>query len=109
VKESTQYDEKVQDRLCPKCQAARVYRSHRRGFFDRLQSCLGNYPHRCHACDSRFYSKAAKPKAEGGIRDPRPDLRKRRLKQLRRNILVCAICIATFLVFLYYLIQPRPE
>ena len=92
-------------RLCPKCQSARVYRSHRRGRWEGLQSRLGYYPFRCRACDYRFTAKSETAK-NAGVKDPRPDLRKRRVRRLIRAAMICAICVAAFLLFLHYLIQP---
>jgi hypothetical protein len=92
-------------RLCPKCQSARVYRSHRRGRWEGLQSWLGYYPFRCRACDYRFTAKSKTAK-NAGVKDPRPDLRKRQVRRMVRHILVAGICVMLFLLFLYYLAQP---
>ncbi len=41
--------------LCPKCGSARVHRSHRRGFLERvLLPLLGQRPFRCADCEHRF-------------------------------------------------------
>ena len=42
----------------------------------------------------------------GGVKDWRPDLDKRRRRRLWRQILVGAICVVVFLVFLHFLVQP---
>jgi Tfp pilus assembly protein PilN len=41
-----------------------------------------------------------------GVKDWRPDLDKRRRRRLLRQILIGVVCLAAFLVFLYYLVQP---
>jgi hypothetical protein len=41
-------------RPCPLCGASRVYRSHRRGFTERLLALAGFKIRRCHACNVRF-------------------------------------------------------
>ena len=70
-----------------------------------MRSWLGYYPCRCHACDYRFTAKS--DAAENvGVKDPRPDLRKRQMRRMVRNILVAGICLVLFLLFLYYLVQP---
>jgi len=92
-------------RLCPKCQSTRVYRSHRRSPWEGLRSWLRYYPFRCHACDYRFTAKSGAAE-NAGVKDPRPDLRKRQVRRTVRHILVAGICVVLFLVFLYYLAQP---
>ena len=92
-------------RLCPKCQSTRVYRSHRRSPWEGLRSWLRYYPFRCHACDYRFTAKSGAAE-NAGVKDPRPDLRKRQVRWTVRHILVAGICVVLFLVFLYYLAQP---
>lgn len=47
-----------------------------------------------------------RPGANAGVKDWRPDLDKRRRRRLLRGILVGAMCLAIFLLFLYYLVQP---
>jgi hypothetical protein len=96
-------------RLCPSCQSPRVYRSHREGLLDRLHSWLGRYPHRCHACNHRFRLKYSGSDPHHGEKDPRPDLRKRKMRRLLRDLVIGASCVLLFLIFLYYLIQPRSE
>ena len=92
--------------LCPKCQSARVYRSHRRTVKERLRSFSGYYPYRCHACDHRFVLRASHLGDEPGVKDPRKDISKRRRRRMIRNLVICVICVVVFLVFLHYLIQP---
>jgi len=94
-------------RLCPKCQSARVYRSHRRSPWEGLRSWLGYRPFRCHACDYRFTAKFDAAE-NAGVKDPRPDLRKRQVRRMVRHILVAGMCVVLFLLFLYYLAQPAP-
>lgn len=50
----------------------------------------------------------AKGRYEAGaaIKDWRPDLDRRRRRRLLRQILIVAICVVVFLVFLHYLAQP---
>jgi hypothetical protein len=88
-----------------------VFRSHRRSRPENLLSWLNYYPYRCHACDHRFTSKppAGSLKEKGGKKDPRPDLGKRRVRRLLRSAAIGVVCIAVFLIFLYYLIQPRAD
>jgi hypothetical protein len=43
------------------------------------------------------------------VKDWRPDQDKRRRRRVLRGILIGAICLAIFLLFLYYLVQPRFE
>jgi hypothetical protein len=51
--------------------------------------------------------RAKKGAKEGpGLKDWRPDLRKRRRRRLLRQILIGAFCIVVFLVFLHFLVQP---
>jgi hypothetical protein len=38
---------------CPKCQSARVHRSHRKNSFDRTLCAVGGEIRRCHDCRSR--------------------------------------------------------
>jgi hypothetical protein len=96
-------------RVCPKCQSTRVHRSHRRNGTEIFRAFLRYFPYRCHACDHRFSVKSPRTEVQVGRTDPRPDLRKRKMRRLLRNALIGAICVVTFLVFLYYLIQPSPE
>ena len=84
-----------------------MYRSHRRSPWEGLRSWLGYYPFRCHACECRFTAKSETAKG-AGVKDARPDLRKRRMRRLIRAALICAVCVAAFLLFLHYLIQPGP-
>src|ERR1700745_3999541 len=43
-------------RPCPHCSSTEVFRSHRRGPFEKyLFSIIGMRPYRCIKCDSRFY------------------------------------------------------
>ena len=44
--------------------------------------------------------------ASGGVKDWRPDLDKRRRRRLLRQILIGAVCVVIFLVFLHYLVRP---
>lgn len=92
-------------RICPKCQSARVYRSHRRSRWENLQSWLGYYPFRCRVCDYRFTAKFDAAE-NAGARDSRPELRKRQVRRMVRHILVAGTCVVIFLMFLYYLAQP---
>jgi hypothetical protein len=43
------------------------------------------------------------------VKDWRPDQDKRRRRRVLRGILIGGICLAIFLLFLYYLVQPRFE
>jgi hypothetical protein len=84
-----------------------VYRSHRRSPWEGLRGWLGYYPFRCHACEFRFTAKSETAKS-AGVKDSRPDLRKRQVRRLIRTALIGLICVAAFLLFLHYLIQPGP-
>ncbi len=45
------------EKVCPNCGSARVHRSHRRGFYERvLLPLLGRRPFRCADCEHRFIS-----------------------------------------------------
>ena len=70
-----------------------------------MQSRLGYYPFRCRVCDYRFTAKFDAAE-NAGVKDPRPDLRKRQVRRMVRHILVAGICVMLFLMFLYYLAQP---
>ena len=44
-------------RTCPACNGKKVFRSHRRGFFERaVLPLIGRRPYRCHDCGHRFYA-----------------------------------------------------
>jgi DNA-directed RNA polymerase subunit RPC12/RpoP len=90
---------------CPKCQSERVFRSHRRNRIEILESWLGWFPHRCRDCGHRYLVRA-KDRSGAGVKDWRPDLDKRRRRRLLHQILIAAICVVVFLVFLHYLVQP---
>ena len=96
---------------CPQCQGERVFRSHRRSRTENLLSWLNYYPYRCHACGHRFTVKSAagSPGEKGGREDPRPEARKRRTRRLMRTVVIGAVCVVVFLIFLYYLIQPSAD
>lgn len=96
-------------RVCPKCGDPRVLRSHRRNRLENLLSSLNYYPYRCQICQHRFVAKAPAEmmtKPVTGEKRPRLDGRKRRSRALRRTIVISAICVAVFLIFLHYLLQP---
>jgi ribosomal protein L33 len=40
---------------CPHCYSTDIHRSHRRNFLEQFLSALFVIPHRCEACQSRFY------------------------------------------------------
>ena len=42
-------------KVCPHCRGARVLRSRRRNFGERVASWGGLYPHKCADCDRRFF------------------------------------------------------
>ena len=92
---------------CPKCQKERVFRSHRRDRIETLESWFGWFPYRCRDCGHRFLLRTKGRHGDGpGIKDWRPDLDRRRRRRLLRQILIAAICVVVFLVFLHYLVQP---
>ena len=93
--------------LCPKCQSARVYRSHRRSRWEGLRSWFKVYPYRCHACDYRYLAKSGAAE-KAAVKDARPDLRRRQARRMARGILIAGICVAIFLLFLHYLTRPAP-
>ena len=44
-------------RPCPHCSSTEVFRSHRRGPFEKyVFSVIGMRPYRCIKCDSRYYA-----------------------------------------------------
>ncbi len=42
-------------KMCPHCRSEQVRRSRRRSFVERVASWSGLYPHKCAACDHRFF------------------------------------------------------
>ncbi|MGA2962837.1 MAG: hypothetical protein ABSD96_14260 [Candidatus Korobacteraceae bacterium] len=50
---------------CPKCGKKMVFRSHRKGFMEKLRSKFGKYPFRCHACGYRFFRTVERRSQEG--------------------------------------------
>ena len=43
-------------RVCPHCGSQEIHRSHARGIIERhIVRAFRFYPHRCEACDRRFY------------------------------------------------------
>lgn len=51
--ERSRMDERLQIQ-CPRCRKHFVRRSHRKGLYERLLSCLCRYPFRCQVCGRRF-------------------------------------------------------
>ena len=98
--------------LCPKCKEDRAHRSHRRGVWEYVAALLAYYPYRCHACEKRFlrfkYAKGEPghepTSTEREIRSTRRAIKWRRKKQ---ELVLYALGILVFLVFLYLITQPR--
>ena len=90
---------------CAECQSDRVYCSHRRSQIEKLKSRFVRFPLRCHACGYRFLLPATdRSRTSAGGEDSRPDLDQRRLFH---EILLGAMCVAIFVLFLYYLVGPE--
>ena len=74
---------------------------------ETLKSWMGWYPYRCRDCGHRYLLRAKNGReTSAGVKDWRPDLDKRRRRRMLRGILIGAICLALFLIFLHYLVQP---
>jgi hypothetical protein len=93
-------------RICPRCQSTRVFRRHRLARWQNWLSRLNYYPYRCHACNHRFItqSQGSRPNE-----DLRPGARKQRIRRLIGDIVIGAICLAIFLLFLYFVSRPAPD
>ena len=98
---------------CPKCKTDAAHRSHRKGIVEYLVSAFSYHPYRCHSCEHRFlYSPyfakdsgknaAGKTSREQQIRATRNSIQR---KQLLREVLVLALALLLFLVFLRYIIR----
>ena len=83
-----------------------MFRRHRLTRWQNWLSRLNYYPYRCHACGYRF---AAQSKGASPNEDLRPDARKRRIRKLIGDIVIGAICLAIFLLFLYFVSRPAPD
>jgi hypothetical protein len=91
-----------------------LHRSHRRNVIEVARSWFGSYPYRCFECQHRCFRtepghlksheapSPAKP-------DKRPELTRRFRQRARREIMLYALAIATFVAFLYYIVRaPAP-
>ena len=47
---------------CEQCGDTRVHRTHRENPLDRVAGLFRIYPHRCHACNTRFYASSLREK-----------------------------------------------
>jgi hypothetical protein len=98
--------------ICPKCKSDRAHRSHRRGLLERIAGILLLYPHRCHACQHRYlrFKYGRMPDGSGGPSHTEREIRQTRAavrwKQKKQELLLYAIGLLLFLVFLYYITRP---
>jgi hypothetical protein len=83
-----------------------VFRRHRLTRWQNWLSRLNYYPYRCHACGYRFTTQS-----QGSLpnKDLRPGALKRRIRRLIGDIVIGAICLAIFLLFLYFVSRPAPD
>jgi hypothetical protein len=93
-------------RICPRCQSTRVFRRHRLARWQNWLSRLNYYPYRCHACNYRFVTQS-----QGSLpdQDLRPGALKRRIRRLIGDVVIGVICLAIFLLFLYFVSRPAPD
>jgi hypothetical protein len=92
-------------RICPRCQSARVFRRHRLTHWQNWLSRLNYYPYRCHACGYRFTDKSQSSVSP----EVRPEVRRQRIRRVIGDIVIGAICLAVFLLFLYFVSRPAPN
>ena len=93
---------------CPECQSDRVYGSRCHGSIEKLKSRFVRFPYRCGACGYRFpLSATDRSRASAGAEDSRPDVDKRRPRRLFHEILLGAMCLAIFVLFLCYVVGPE--
>lgn len=95
----------VSQRTCPRCQSARVFRRHRLARWQNWLSRMNYYPYRCHACGYRFITKSRSAAQE----EVRPEVRKQRIRRMIGDVVIGAICLAIFLLFLYFVSRPAPN
>ena len=89
--------------ICPKCNSAEVRHSQRASWADTLQSWFGRRAYRCRSCRLRFHAlqdgepAPAKPHKHSSRRG------KRSGRQRTVQILIFAVMLIMFLIFLRYL------
>lgn len=93
---------------CPACKSDRSHRSHRKGAWERLASLASYQPYRCHQCGHRFFLRAesrvpASTEHASTEREIRSTRRAKDWNRKRRDLIIYALALAAFLVFLYFI------
>ncbi|MGA1996891.1 MAG: hypothetical protein ABSH45_14035 [Bryobacteraceae bacterium] len=100
--------------LCPKCKLDRAHRSHRRGVVEHAASILAFCPYRCVTCNRRFlrFRYAGQSQPAGGSTATEAEIKATRAafrwRRKRLELVLYAIAIVLFLVFLYFISGERP-
>ena len=89
--------------ICPKCSSAEVRHCQRAGWADALQSWFGRRAYRCRSCRWRFHAvEDGEPApAKSHKRSKRRGMRSGRQRAVQ--ILIFAVMLIMFLIFLRYL------
>ena len=96
--------------VCSACRGTKIRRSHRSNLLESFLSLFQVYPYRCEDCGARFFRKRhrqhvpkERTKAPGSLLARGSKRRQQnRLSRTRREVILYALGMLAFVLFLYY-------